>query len=114
VKVRAARKKGRVRVRLHTTVPIAPTAAAAGSPLPPGQWEVRVSVNVAGFAHARRVRKKDKTPLVLTTYPPGRIIEGTTAPAPPTLVRRAVRRMPGWAERVLRRTRAAAASASRG
>ncbi len=46
-------ENGRVRVRLHTAVPIAPTAAAAGGPLPPGRWEVRIAVTVAGFRHDR-------------------------------------------------------------
>ena len=38
-----------MRPLLQTGVPIAPTAAAAGGPLPPGRWEVHVAVTVAGF-----------------------------------------------------------------
>ena len=106
-------KPGRVRVRLSVTVPIAPTAAAAGGPLPPGRWEVRAVTSVAGFSHQRRL-ERDGRPLVLTTYPPGRIVVGTDIPSPPSLARRAWRHLPGWSDPVLRRTRAAAAAVSRG
>ena len=43
------RESGRVRPKLQTVVPIAPTAAAAGGPLPPGRWEVHITLTVAGF-----------------------------------------------------------------
>ena len=57
------------RVVLSTRVDIDPGAAAAGSPLPAGDFEVRANVNVAGFSHARSVRRNG-APLVLTSSPP--------------------------------------------
>ena len=44
-------------------------AAAGGSPLPAGDFEVRANVSVAGFSHARSVRRNG-APLVLTSSPP--------------------------------------------
>lgn len=54
---------------LTTDVDLAGPTAAAGSPLPPGDWEVRAAVNVAGFLHVRSVRRNG-APLVLTSAPP--------------------------------------------
>jgi glycosyltransferase involved in cell wall biosynthesis len=89
---------GRVRPKLVTTVPVAPTAAAAGFPLPPATWEVRAQVSVVGFADGRKVRRASR-PLLLTTYPPGRIVAGDRAPEPPSLRRRLTRAAAGAAAR---------------
>ena len=50
-----------------------PSTAAAGAPLPPGDWEVRAVVTVAGFSHARSVRRNG-APLVLTSSAPDRLV----------------------------------------
>ena len=54
---------------LTTRVEVDPRAAAGGSPLPAGDFEVRANVSVAGFSHARSVRRNG-APLVLTSSPP--------------------------------------------
>ena len=56
-------------VILTTRVDVDPRAAAGGSPLPAGDFEVRANVSVAGFSHARSVRRNG-APLVLTSSPP--------------------------------------------
>jgi hypothetical protein len=99
---------GRLRPRLHATVPIAPTAAAAGGPLPPATWEVHAEVSVAGFTRSSRV-ERDEQPLLLTTFPPGRIVVGEQTPSPPGLLTRLYRRLPWPAIRTLKRTRAVVA-----
>jgi poly(ribitol-phosphate) beta-N-acetylglucosaminyltransferase len=103
---------GRIRPRLHSTVPIAPTAAAAGGPLPPGQWEVRVAITIAGFSRITPVMRRGE-PLVVTTFAPGRIVVGSQAPPPPSLPSRVYRRLPGPLTQTVRRTRARAAAAAR-
>ena len=50
------------------TSSVAAATAAAGAPLPPGDWEVRAVVTVAGFSHARSVRRNG-APLVLRSSP---------------------------------------------
>ena len=50
-----------LRTRVHTNL----ATAAAGGPLPAGEWELRAVVTVAGFSHARSVRRNG-TPVVLT------------------------------------------------
>jgi poly(ribitol-phosphate) beta-N-acetylglucosaminyltransferase len=57
------------RAVLSTRVAVDPRTAAGGSPLPAGDFEVRVNVSVAGFSHARSVRRNG-APLVLTSSPP--------------------------------------------
>jgi poly(ribitol-phosphate) beta-N-acetylglucosaminyltransferase len=98
---------GRVRTRLHTAVPIAPTAAAAGAPLPPGRWEVRIAVTVAGFRQTIPVPRAGE-PLVVTTYAPGRIVVGDAPPPAPGAAVRAYRRLPWPAIATLKRARAVA------
>jgi poly(ribitol-phosphate) beta-N-acetylglucosaminyltransferase len=56
-------------VVLTTRVEVDPRVAAGGSALPAGDFEVRANVNVAGFSHARSVRRNG-APLVLTSSPP--------------------------------------------
>jgi glycosyltransferase involved in cell wall biosynthesis len=98
---------GEVRPVLIATVPIAPTAAAAGGPLAPGPYEVRVHPGVLGFGVTRVVRR-DEEPLVLTVLPPGRIVEGVAEmPPEPGLRTRLGRRAPRAREAV-RHLRAAA------
>ena len=101
-------ENGRVRVRLHTAVPIAPTAAAAGAPLPPGRWEVRIALNVAGFRHIVPVPRQGE-PMVVTTYAPGRIVVGDGPPPAPGAAVRVYRRLPWPAIATLKRARAVAA-----
>jgi glycosyltransferase involved in cell wall biosynthesis len=60
----SARPRLRVRVTSLAT-------AAAGGPLPAGDWELRAVVHVAGFSHARSVRRNG-APVVLTTSRQGR------------------------------------------
>jgi hypothetical protein len=57
------------RAILTTRVEIDPRTAAGGSPLPAGDFEVRANVSVAGFSHARSVRRNG-APMVLTSAPP--------------------------------------------
>jgi poly(ribitol-phosphate) beta-N-acetylglucosaminyltransferase len=45
---------------------IDPATAAGGSPLPAGAWELRAVVSVAGFEHARRLRRRG-SPLVISS-----------------------------------------------
>jgi glycosyltransferase involved in cell wall biosynthesis len=101
-------ESGRVRPKLQTVVPIAPTAAAAGAPLPPGRWEVHITLTVAGFQRTTPVLRGGE-PLVLTTYAPGRIVVGDTPPPPPGAAVRAYRRLPWPVVGTLRRARAVAA-----
>ena len=54
-----------VRPVLSTTADVEAATAAAGAPLPDGDWELRVIVTVAGFSNARSVRRNG-APLVLT------------------------------------------------
>jgi len=112
VRLKAGGETGWIRPRLATTVPIAPTAAAAGGPLPPGRWELHAAVTVAGFTRTGPVLRRGE-PLVLTTYAPGRIVVGGQAPPPPGLPVRVYRRLPGPVMTTVRRTRARAAAASR-
>ena len=60
-------------VVLTTRVDVDPGTAAAGSPLPAGDFEVRANVSVAGFSHARSVRRGG-APLVLTSSPPRLVV----------------------------------------
>ena len=86
--------------------------AAAGAKLPPGQWHVRVLVDVAGFtAIADAVRlaprsrfdllrwRRDPRPLRITVTGDGRLRMR------PPLRRRLARRLPRRARRLLRRAR---------
>ena len=50
---------------LSTSVDVEAATAAAGAPLPDGDWELRVIVTVAGFSNARSVWRNG-APLVLT------------------------------------------------
>jgi glycosyltransferase involved in cell wall biosynthesis len=106
-------REGRIRPRLQASVPIAPTAAAAGGPLPSGRWELRATVTVAGFSGTTTIERGGE-PLVVTTYPPGRIVVGDAVPPPPPLATRVYRRLPPAVMHGVRRTRARAVSARRG
>jgi glycosyltransferase involved in cell wall biosynthesis len=106
--VRLKTDDGRVRPRLATSVPIAPTAAAAGAPLPPGRWEVHAHVTVAGFNETTPVLRRGE-PLVVTTYAPGKIALGDAPPPAPHPAIRVYRRLPWPAVRTLKRARAVAA-----
>jgi glycosyltransferase involved in cell wall biosynthesis len=103
---------GRVIPVVESTVAIAPTIAAGGAPLPAGQWHIEAGISAAGFSGSRTVTK-DGHKLVVTTQPPGRIVEGRHGPAGPSLKRRLRSRMP-WLARALRQTRAIRGAAVRG
>jgi len=105
--VRLKTDDGRVRPRLMTSVPIAPTAAAAGASLPPGRWEVHAMVTVAGFTGTTPILRRGE-PLVVTTYAPGRIVIGDGPPPAPGAALRTYRRLPWPAIATLRRARAVA------
>jgi glycosyltransferase involved in cell wall biosynthesis len=112
VRLYRGRRPGRVRPVLFATARVTPTTAGGGWPLAAGQWDIRASVIVAGFASASRLRQDDE-PLVLTSVPPSRIVVGDHAPPPPALPRRLAARAPRITDG-LRRTRAAAGAAVRG
>jgi hypothetical protein len=67
--VAPARAAARV---LTEGVHIAAARAAAGAPLPTGDWDVRAVVGVAGFSHARSVRRGG-APLEVRASAPGRL-----------------------------------------
>jgi glycosyltransferase involved in cell wall biosynthesis len=112
VKIDQGASPERRRPRLVTAVPIAPTAAAAGGPLPPGTWEVHAEVSIAGFSWSATVERREE-PLLVTTYGPGRIVVGAEAPPPPPLPARVYRRLPAPVMQTFRRTRARAAAVAR-
>jgi glycosyltransferase involved in cell wall biosynthesis len=101
------RDSGLVRPLLEVTVPIAPTAAAAGAPLPDGRWEVRIAIHEVGFRRTGPVLRKGE-PLIVTTYAPGKIVVGEHVPEPPRAAVRAYRRLPWPAIAALKRARAVA------
>jgi glycosyltransferase involved in cell wall biosynthesis len=103
---------GRVVPVLTATTTIAPTVAAGGGPLPPGQWELYATPGYAGLAATTRVARSGR-PLVVTSVPPGRIVVGEQAPPPPAFKLRVRARAP-WIARAVRRTRAALGAARRG
>ena len=102
------RASGLVRPLLQIAVPIAPPAAAAGAPLPPGRWEVKIAIHEAGFRRTGPVLRKGE-PLILTTYAPGKIVVGERVPKPTSAAARAYRRLPWPAIAALKRARGVAA-----
>jgi glycosyltransferase involved in cell wall biosynthesis len=58
---------------LMSEIEVVAATAAAGAPLPEGDWEVRAVVSVGGFSHARSVRRRG-APLVLRVPAPRRVI----------------------------------------
>jgi glycosyltransferase involved in cell wall biosynthesis len=93
---------------LSTHAHIAPTIAAAGAPLPAGEWELDALVTIAGFSHLRVIRRKGAN-VVLVARPPGRVaVRDDWRPPPPSAdgpARRLARRVPGVLP-VVRRLRA--------
>jgi poly(ribitol-phosphate) beta-N-acetylglucosaminyltransferase len=63
-----------LRTRVHTTL----DSAAAGGPLPAGEWELRAVVTVAGFSHARSIRRNG-APVVIAVAEAGRLVGGGRA-----------------------------------
>jgi glycosyltransferase involved in cell wall biosynthesis len=102
---------GHVVPLLSAGTAIAPTIAAGGSPLPAGQWLVHAIVGVGGMSASRKLAREGRD-LVLTSVPPGRIVEGGRAPRPSLKLR--LRTAAPWLARALRRTRAVRAAAARG
>ena len=61
---------------LRGTARFDPRTAAAGAPLPPGEWDVFATLTVAGFKATGRVRREaDREPLRLQVGPDGRVVE---------------------------------------
>jgi hypothetical protein len=83
--------------RLTGEAVLDPRVAAAGSPLPAGEWEVLAVVNVLGFTHTTRVRRgKRRGALTVTSTADGGLARdpGVWLPdAPPSLGRRAAGRV---------------------
>jgi glycosyltransferase involved in cell wall biosynthesis len=96
---------GTLRAALTSRVRIAPSIAAAGAPLPAGDWTLEALITVAGFSHVRAVRRKGAD-VVLESRPPGRVtvrndwrLPHAEAPSP---LRRIARRVPGLTAAVRR------------
>ena len=107
--------QGTLRPQVHLLARVAPTVAAAGAPLPAGDYELRAVVAVAGFSATARARHNGE-PFRVTVTPARRLeharlrarVQRTPAPkhrARRTLVRVAGR-IPG-ALPALRRARRA-------
>ena len=105
----SVRETGRVRPKLQTVVPIAPTAAAAGGPLPPGRWEVHITLDGGGLPRAPCPSCGTASRWSSPPTRPGRIVVGDTPPPPPGAAARAYRRLPWPVVGTLRRARAVAA-----
>jgi poly(ribitol-phosphate) beta-N-acetylglucosaminyltransferase len=71
--------------RVEGRVRIDPARAAGGGALPPGDYDVLVTIAIAGFS-AETTARVDETPFTLTVAPDGRVIPseqvGDVAPAP--------------------------------
>ena len=76
-----------VRVVVDGDMRLTAVTGAAGARLPPGEWDVRIRVTVAGFgATARLRREKNGDPLVVVSDDSGRLFERPdpdAAPPPP-------------------------------
>jgi glycosyltransferase involved in cell wall biosynthesis len=70
-----------LRPQIKMLARIAPTTAAGGGPLPPGEYEVRAQLSVAGFSHTSRARREDERFTVTVT--PNHRLEHWRPPAPP-------------------------------
>ena len=66
-----ARDGEAVRMRVVAKAEVDPAVAAAGAPLPPGRYEVRVTVSLAGFGAEARARA-DGEPFSVVVTPDGR------------------------------------------
>jgi glycosyltransferase involved in cell wall biosynthesis len=101
---------------LSTQAHLAPTIAAAGAPLPAGDWELEALITLAGFTHDKVITRKGAH-VVLSSTPPGRVaLRDDWRPPPPvrpTGVRRALQRVPGLRAAV-RRVRGLRPAAARG
>jgi hypothetical protein len=73
--------EGVLRPQVKMLARVAPTVAAGGAPLPPGQYEVRAALSVAGFSHVSRARREDEI-FTVTVTAAGRL-EHWRPPAPP-------------------------------
>jgi polyribitol phosphate beta-O-GlcNActransferase TarS-like protein len=73
-----------VRVVVDGDMRLTAVTGAAGAQLPPGEWDVRVRVTVAGFgATARLRRERDGDPLVVVSDHKGRLYERPDPEAAP-------------------------------
>ena len=112
-RLKGARAGAGVTPEQHVVAWVSPGRGAAGGPLPPGDWEVRARVWVAGFSAGARLRRDgEEDPLVLTVDQRGWIAERGN---PVTLRQRLGRRRAARADhrRAGRRGLAAAPRSSR-
>jgi poly(ribitol-phosphate) beta-N-acetylglucosaminyltransferase len=72
---------GIIRPHVSARARLAPATAAAGTPLPAGEWTVRAVVIVLGFAAEVRLERADGSPLELVNTEDGRLRD-KRAPAP--------------------------------
>jgi hypothetical protein len=71
-----------LRPRIGAVARLAPTIGAGGAPLPPGEYDVRMSVSMAGFSANARVRR-DEDLLTVTVTPSLRAEPSLPAEPPP-------------------------------
>ena len=98
-----------VTVRVSGEATIDPASAAAGAPLPAGDWELLAVVNVLGFTHTTKIRRGKRRAPVVFTSTGGALADdsGTkkeTPPAPPPSLPRRVAGRARWLRRKLSRT----------
>jgi poly(ribitol-phosphate) beta-N-acetylglucosaminyltransferase len=73
-----------VRMVVEGDMRLTAVTGAAGAQLPPGEWDVRVRVSVAGFAATARLRReKNGEPLVVVSDDKGRLYERPDPEAEP-------------------------------
>jgi hypothetical protein len=71
-----------VRPAVVATARIAPTIAAAGRPLEPGDYELRAVIWIAGFS-AHSLARRGKGTFGVTVTPAGRVYRAGSVPGPP-------------------------------
>ena len=108
-RLKGARAGAGVTPEQHVVAWVSPGRGAAGGPLPPGDWELRARVWVAGFSAGARLRRDgEEDPLVLTVDERGWLAEHGS---PVTLRQRVGRRHPALARAVTRTRRRAGVAA---
>jgi glycosyltransferase involved in cell wall biosynthesis len=101
--------EGTVHAVLHARAVVAPTIAAAGAPLPSGDWELHALVTLGGFSDVRAARY-GKAKARLVSDSPARLLWIDPDPPPPSLPRRVARKVPGLGP-LVRRVRGSRAPA---
>jgi glycosyltransferase involved in cell wall biosynthesis len=94
-----------VTAQLSGEAVIDPRTAAAGSPLPAGEWEVLAVVNLLGFTHTSKVRRgKRRAPIIVGSTGDGLVDDPQTKkPKPPPTLRRRLAARARWLGRLVRR-----------